>query len=225
MRDLLGSATPRLDRFLTWWYGQPDCEDPTPMGSGHRTPRPLGEWFEVTSRWSRPVARQNRVLDAESAWTEDGKLVFWVENQGVWLWAVDPTGDDPEVYDRENTPGQPWQPTGVALSVFLVHVAVFEAIMGAQAGASAAWITSQRLDQVLSPLSPIPGAAWRWPCPMHQLYAGDGLLAMAGPNYGAGETADTAAYREVFIAGRNLSAVSYLAKIDGVDWDWASWRQ
>ena len=60
---------------------------------------------------------------------------------------------------------------------------------------------------------------------MHQLYLGDGLLAMAGPNCGAGETPETAAHREVFVAGREPSAVSYLAKIDGVDWDWASWRE
>ena len=111
----------------------------------------------MTSRWSRPVASQNRVLDADSARVEDGKLVFWVENQGVWLWAVDPVGEDPEVYDRENVPGQLWQSTGVPLSAFLVHVAVFEAIWGAQTGAGAAWITPQRLDEILSPLTPIPG--------------------------------------------------------------------
>lgn len=112
----------------------------------------------------------------------------------------------------------------MTLSVFLVHVAVFEAIWNARVGASAAWITPQKLDEVPAPLTPIPGAAWRWPCPTHQLYAGDGLLAMAGPNYGHGETAETAEYREVFVAGRQPASVSYLANVHGIDWDWSSWH-
>ncbi|HZO69823.1 MAG TPA: hypothetical protein VFB74_32920, partial [Kribbellaceae bacterium] len=82
----------------------------------------------------------------------------------------DLAGDDPRVYDRENEPGRPWQLTGVTLSVFLVHVAVFEAVWNAPFGAVAAWITADRLEKVLAPLTPIPGAAWRWPSPLHQLY-------------------------------------------------------
>lgn len=224
MRDVLDCACPRLDRFLTRWYGQPDRGAAPAVQTGHRMPRPLCEWFQVVSRWSRPIAVQNRVLGVDEVWVEDGRLVFWVENQGVWLWGVDLEGDDPRVYDRENEPGRPWQPTSVTLSVFLVHVAVFEAVWNAQFGAVAAWITPDRLDEVLAPLTPIPGAAWRWPSPRHQLYVGDEVLAFAGPNYGAGETAETAEYREVFVAGAEPSAVRYLSTINNVEWDWASWR-
>src|SRR5207248_9673903 len=145
------------------------------------------------------------------------------ENQGVRLWAVDPDEDDGEVYDRENEPGRPWEPTGVPLSVFLVHVAVFEAVMAAACGASAAWITDDQLQHVLAPVTRIPRAAWRWPCPMHRLYACDGLLAMAGPNNGPTDVPDTAEYREVFIAGRDPSRVAYLKDIAGINWDWSSW--
>jgi hypothetical protein len=106
----------------------------------------------------------------------------------------------------------------------MVHVAVFETIFGARYGGTSAWIRPEQLSEVLAPLAPIPGTTWRWPSPGHQLYAGDGLLALAGPNHGPEETPETAEYREVFIAGRDRSAVQHLVGIDGVEWDWASWR-
>jgi hypothetical protein len=49
------------------------------------------------------VAIQNSVRDADSGWVEDGRLVFWMENQGVWLWGLDQTEDDLQVYDRETS--------------------------------------------------------------------------------------------------------------------------
>jgi hypothetical protein len=189
--ELRSPTPPRLDRFLTYWYGPADREPSDPAGGDRRLPRPLREWFEVTSQWSAPLAQQNTVLDGESVRIEDSKLVFWVENQGVWTWAVDPDADDGQVYDRESEADQPWQRTGVRLSVFLVHVAVFEAIFNARHGGTSAWIRPEHLSEVLAPLAPIPGTAWRWPSPGHDLYSGDGLLALAGPNDGPGETPET----------------------------------
>lgn len=223
MRDVLDCACPRLDDFLTRWYGKPDREARPVREADQRLPRPLQECFEVMTRWSRPLTVQNRLLDADQMWVDDGKQVFWVENQGVWLWGIDPVGADPAVYDRENEPGQPWEPTGVPLSVFLVQIAVFEAIAVAEYGAGAAWIKPEDLEKVLAPLTPIPGAKWRFPETMHQLYGGDDLLAQAGPNVGAGETPETAEYREVFVAGRIPSAVAYLQTVKNVEWDWHSW--
>ena len=195
MRELFEVEPDSLERFLTRWYGPPDGE---PVPASAALPRPLREWFEVTSRWSTPLTTQNRV--EREPWTDSGKLVFWVENQGVWLWATTPDGDDPPVFDRENEDGSPWLRTGERLSTFLLHVAVFEAVMGAVHGASAGWVPRDRLPEILAPLEPLPMPDWRWPPGAHRLYAADGLLALAGPNLEPGEAAEEAEWGEVFVA-------------------------
>jgi len=216
MRELFDVEADSVERFLVRWYGPPDREaGPVPNGS-IEVPRPLLDWYELKSRWSVPLVVQNRLLGPDEVHVEDGKLIFWVENQGVWLWACDCAGDDPAVFDRENEPGEAWQPTGVALSRFLLHVAVVEAIFGAPHGASAAWVTPAQLDAVLAPLRPLPMPAWRWPAAGHRLYAGEGLLAFAGPNAGPGETAETAAMREVWLAARG-EHLEYARSVEGVE--------
>lgn len=184
---------------------------------GEGIPRPLRDWFELTSRWTAPVTTQNRVLSSPRP--DQGKLVFWVENQGAWLWATTTDVDDPPVFDRENVDGQPWQRTGVPLSTFLLHVTVFEAIMGAPYGASACWVSPAQLAEILAPLRPLPMPDWRWPAAGHRLYAADGLLAFGGPNPGPGETAETAAMREVWLAADDPQRLVYLTEIVGVEWD------
>ncbi len=214
MRDLLHVDGDSLERFLSRWYGPPDRE---PAVDGDALPGPLRDWFALTSRWSTPVATQNRVLSRP--WLDDGKLVFWVENQGVWLWATTADGDDPPVYDRENVDGAGWQPTGEPLSTFLLHVAVFEAVMGARHGACAAWVSPAPFEEVLAPLHPLPMPDWRWPAGGHRLYAADGLLALGGPNPGPGETAETADLREVWVAADHPDRLAYLTRIENVAWD------
>lgn len=217
MHELFDVGPDSLHRFLVRWHGPPDREAVLPGGTGHGVPRPLREWIGRTSAWSKPLTTQNHLLDQPT--TEDDKLVFWVENQGVWLWAADRVGDDPPVHDRENLAGEPWRPTGVSLSTFLLHVAVFEAIMGSPYGAAACWVTPAELDSILAPLRPLPMPAWRWPTAGHRLHAGEGLLAFAGPNFGPDETAETATARNVWVTATEPRSLEYLVGIEGVGWD------
>ncbi|WP_143047164.1 hypothetical protein [Amycolatopsis xylanica] len=174
MRELFEVGPDSLERFLSRWHGPADRERAVVE---HDLPRPLREWFELTSCWTALDDTQNVVLKTPRL--EDGKLVFWLENQGVWAWAVDPVGDDPPVHDRENAVGVPWQPTGVPLSTFLLHVAVFEAIMGSANAANVFGLSEVR--EILAPLRTLPAADWRWPAEGYRLYAGDSTLAFAGP--------------------------------------------
>ncbi|PPK65025.1 hypothetical protein V5P93_004230 [Actinokineospora auranticolor] len=214
MRELFPVDGDSLARFLTRWYGPPDRQS---VLDGSRAPGPLRDWFEVTSRWSTPVATQNRVLS--EPWLEDGKLVFWEENQGAWSWAIDADGDDPPVYDRENVDGAVWQPTGEPLSTFLLHVAVFEAVMGSAFGACACVVSQAQWEGIVAPVHPLPMPDWRWPARGHRLYAADGLLAFGGPNPGPGETAETATAREVWVAADKPARLAYLTKIENLEWD------
>ena len=142
--------------------------DPGVLPTG-AVPPPLRTWFELTARWSRPLTTHNSVLTPERVRTEDGKRVFCVENQSVWAWGMETADDDPAVYDRLNEAGEEWLPTGVPLSVFLLHLAVFEAIMGAREPAVACSVSSAERDAVLEPLraldrlhylTVIPGLTW-----------------------------------------------------------------
>ncbi len=58
-------------------------------------------------------------------------IPFWVENQGTWVWAFDPTSKNSSVYEREpsDRPAR-WQRTGERLSDFLIHATIMETILG-----------------------------------------------------------------------------------------------
>lgn len=223
VRELLHPGLDSLVSFLTRWYGPADVPD-APVCADPRLPGPLRDWFSTVARWSTAVTAQNTVLDSRHMRLDAGKVVFWLENQGVWLWGFDPDTEelDPAVYDRENG-GRGWQPTGVDLSTFLLHVVVFEAVWMARYGAGTAYISPTRLAAVLAPMTPIPGACWRWPPPSTRFYAGPHLLAMAGSMDEPARPDEPA--REVIVAGTCAAAVSYLEQIDGVRWDSHSWDE
>jgi hypothetical protein len=218
MRALLGDPGPTLIEFLNAWHGPPDRKAALRVRYNRPVPEPLVEWFDVTSRWTRLISVQNRFVEPQRLFPEDGMVTFWVENQAVWLWAYRPGGSDPPVFDRENETGRPWTASGYRLKQFLVRVAVFEAIMGATHRASAAWVEQEQRDAILAPLKPLPGPAWNWPPGGSWLFAGDGLLALAGPNVVDGEDPKSAAW-DVFVAAREPELLAYLSDVAGVDWD------
>lgn len=181
MRSLLQTPGPSLREFLTAWYGPAD-KAPSPLPSSSvPVPSALTEWFETVSCWSAPVTVQNTVVPLDELEDEDGKVVFWVESEGVWLWAYDvrEASQDPAVFDRECEDDVPWTPSGLTLSSFLLQPAVFEAVMGAEHPAATDWIPADRLSEALAPLDPLPGPDWNWPANGSHLYAGDGLLGFA----------------------------------------------
>lgn len=124
------------------------------------------------------------------------KLVFWVKNEHEY--------------------GAAWRPTGERLSTFLLHVAVFEAVLGAAYGASACRVSAARVADILAPMRPLPMPEWRWPSGGCRLYAADGLLALAGGDGGPGETTAT---RAVWVAADEPGRLAYLREVDGVEWD------
>jgi hypothetical protein len=166
-------------RFLARWYGPPERAGGVPVAA-RGLPAPLRDWYAAAGRYAAPVTFHNTVLDPDEVEEDDGKCVFWVENQAVYEWAFDPGDDDPLVYERSTGDGEPWYPTGVRLSAFLVGVTVFEAVMGAGHRVDADGLTAGQLGAVLAPLRPLPLPG---PTVDAQLYAGDGVLAFAGAGW------------------------------------------
>ncbi len=147
-------------------------------------------------------------------------MVFYVENQGVWLWAYG-EGDDPHVYDRENEDGRAWQPSGASLSDFLFQMTVVETVLGTERGAGASDLSQPDFDRIVEPLTAVDMTPWRWPGPEHRLWLGDGDRGIRGrqrnPRHrgGAGESLGSLA------RGCRGLRLDYLDGLE-VDWDWNS---
>jgi hypothetical protein len=173
---LFDVADDSLARFLRAWYGEPDRTAATLTNP--QLPAALRTWYSLAASYSTPVTSHNVFLEPDRIAASDGMAVFWLENQDVYEWAFEADGAEPLVFERATVDGEPWHPTGVRLTPFLVSVAVFEAIMGAEQVLYRDSLSGSTRAALLAPLRPLPMPG---PTVGAQLYAGDGLLAFTGP--------------------------------------------
>jgi hypothetical protein len=193
------------ERFLDEWHG------PAPrarVDSSFTMPDPLRRFHELTLERPGAIVQNNVVPPEELELDGDGKLLFYYENQGVYLNATDPEVVDARVYGRFDE-NDPWLVEGDPLSRFLTAVVVFEAVLGAPEGASAAWVGPEERARALAPLERLPLAPWRWPDYPTPFYASDDLVAVGGPNVADGD--DT--YWSLFIGSRSAAPLAYLAPL------------
>jgi hypothetical protein len=240
LSEILAQPPPEaMEGFLASWYGPRTVESAAPKQVGSTAmPTPLRRFYDVIERWPDAIV-QNVVLAPpelphleQDEWAEtridDGKLVFYVENQGVCEWATSlEEADEARVWIRGDTLGRglsTWEREEPPLSAFLVQVLVFEAVVGASHGASVAWLDRPTLARVVEPLQRLPGGAWQWPSYPSEFYAGDRILAVAGPNPGPDETATTAEYVSLFLGAMDEDALAYLDAISQPNWEWFSRR-
>ncbi|WP_399895913.1 hypothetical protein ACGH7X_40335 [Streptomyces sp. BBFR51] len=217
MEELLNITSESLGRFLTRWYGDPDL--PISVNpDAVKMPPPLRFWHEIASQWSTPVTTLNHPLGPSELEIEDGKLVFWVENQGCWTWSTNINGDDSIVFDRQ--PGsdpEPWIPTGETLSEFLLHATVFEAIVGAPCQMYVENITEEVLSGIASNLRPLPLPHWRWPSTEVRILVGNSLLAQVSDSMVSDPNDKTRRF-DVSIAAPSAVALAPLSNLAGVPW-------
>lgn len=211
MADEPGDGFPTSLRvFLDAWYGPAGVTDQV---SESALPLPLAEWHRQAAERRRPIAVQNEVVldDAPKPWF--GKRPVYIENQAAWLWGVDPGDADGEVFERCNDAAGEWSGTGERLREFLLHVAVFEAVMGADACVSISSVTGTVLGSVTSSLRRVPVKPWRWPGPEHQLWYRDDVVAFTCANAFPNDYA-------VFVGARSENALAFLDRLElRVDYD------
>src|SRR5215469_10993716 len=118
--------------------------------------------------------RQNRVPDRREM--DDDMLLVGVENQAVWLWGVPDNGDNPPVWERENTPGADWTETGERLDEFLWHFTLADAVFG-RFGLGANDVSPICLARFTSAWAALPAKPWRWPGPSQAMWTWDSVLA------------------------------------------------
>jgi hypothetical protein len=85
-----------------------------------------------------------------------GKITFYIENQGVCVWATSADGEDPPVYKRMNEWDSPWVRESGSLSTFLIQALVLEAVFGAPFRASHDGLDARGLTELTRRLLPLP---------------------------------------------------------------------
>lgn len=221
LSNLLTCGPGAAERFLTDWYGAPARgRVETRATSEGPYPSPLRRLHELVA--GRPAAIVQNQLLAPPRLHND-RLVFYVENQGVYEWATEASaGNDARVWGREPDETE-WTEEEPTLSAFIIELLVFEAIMASTHGASVAWLPAERISDALDALEPFPFGSWRWPDYPTRFYAGsDRQLAVVMPNRVPSDPRDDVS---VLIAAQDSPALAYLDSIVDESWDHFSRRE
>ncbi len=172
-------------------------------------PSPLRWWYNLAG--NRLHGNFNRfVLPHEVEMDNDGRFVFLVECQGVYLWATEATSSDPAVWGRYNEPGEPWHNEGMLLSEFLIQECIFEGLMFAPYHGQIMALTKQQLDRILAPLTQLPFQPWHWPSFPLYFYAGHGVFAQVHPENNS-YTVEIGAHSEI--------PLQYLTMMEDLQWE------
>ena len=151
-KDTPSELLDELERFIIYWLGERKPEYGTPLEILDKLslPKPLYRLYAFCGRWPKPrsndwhspesvelFSTQDLLLRPESLrQTEDGKLEFLVENQGVWTLVTDPEGEDPPIWaDSEemgNQDGSTWTEICPSLTQLLVTFCLQELSFGAK---------------------------------------------------------------------------------------------
>ncbi len=200
--------------FLAAWYGPPDLPaGPTVPGAG-RLPRALREWYEITSRYARPVLFNCKVFPVDEACEYDGVIGFCMDDFEYQEFGFAPSDEDPPVLCRMVGGGEPWEPMaeGLTLSKFLHVLLAWESVEGARHAASADELTLDQLKVLLAPLRLLPG-----PKEVPTLYVGEGLLAHTWPNL------EAEGRWHLRLAARTDGLLGYAEAVPGVTFGPGEW--
>jgi hypothetical protein len=178
-----------LQQLVNYWHGPIQLEDgmsDIEIGS-MPLPLPLRWWYRWAGKRTEVMTGQNFLLmprDYENRHRmlalKDGRLFFYVENQGVYQWSTLPHGDDPPVFGRWECRGR-WAREKITLSEHLILMCLLEAVMcHAKYGASIEWLEEQRLDEIVKNIPPLAVRPWRWL--ETRFFIGHGVFVWAAEN-------------------------------------------
>lgn len=191
----LGTTSRTADRvaamrvFLERWHGAVAAAVPEDEDAGHAAiPGPLRVLHAHTAH--RPLCAQNRLVSSEElaqggrsrAHDDTSMLVFYVENQGVFRWAVDTNvGVDPPVWVQANDhgPAAPWRPEADSLSAFLLGLLVIEGTFGAPFGASQDGLDRRGMARLTKRMRPLPLPSWS--TTGTRVFGGGGVIGFSQP--------------------------------------------
>jgi hypothetical protein len=176
-----------LKSFLALWYKESINAAKISSNKQAETfkgllPAPLIGLHEFIGQNRSAFFPQNRLLPTTEIDLDTQEPVFYIENQGVYLWAFQKGSDNPPVMGKFIGHTQGWQVEEESLTAFLYQICIFEAIVGAPYGASVSSCTEEDLTEILAHWELIPYSAWRWPAYPTSFYIAGEALMVVSPN-------------------------------------------
>jgi hypothetical protein len=221
-----------LQQLVNYWHGPILPEDgmsDVEIGSSMPLPLPLRWWYRWAGKRTAVMSGQNIMRvprDYEHRHRmlalEDGRLIFYVENQGVYQWSRLPHGDDPPVFGRWERKGR-WAQEKITLSEHLILMCLFEAVScHAKYGASITWLSEDRLDEIVKNIPPVAIRPWRWLGT--RFFVGQGVFVLAAENrnpkekYRAGEKK----YYSVHVSAKTEHPLQFLKPFLDDKWEYVA---
>jgi hypothetical protein len=164
-----------LKQLVEFWHGSILPEDGIPVAEieNIQMPQILRWWYEWAGNRPDIMSGQNIFVKPSELQFHQGRVVFHVENQGVYLWSTLPGGEDPPVFGRYSDEQQ-WIPEGIQLSEHLINTCLFEGLLcHAPYSASVSHVSDEKLQELIKVIPPIPIKGWRWS-------GGSGFYTMRG---------------------------------------------
>jgi hypothetical protein len=212
-----------LHQLVEFWHGSIQPEDG--MSDTEMTslplPLPLRFWYRWAGKREEIMTGQNILLVPRDFQNKhrmlqviNGRLLFYVENQGVYQWATLQHGDDPPVFGRYEGRGR-WAREGVTLSEHLILMCLFEAITcHAKYKAFSTWVEEPKFREIVRQIPPLGVGPWRWIGAM--FFAGCGAFMDAHEN---GVVDGTKGY-SVSIGAKTPDPLQFLKPLMDKNWDY-----
>jgi hypothetical protein len=152
-----------LRTVVAYWHGAVGEGDGLSAEevAGVKMPGVLAWWYRWAGRRQEILCGFNELLLPESLQVEDGKLLFYGENQWTYRWGVDVDGEDPVVYGREDKK-YPWEAEGVRLSEHMLMACIFEMVMRAPYGAASGHVGPEVVRKMAEVVPAVAVGPWRW---------------------------------------------------------------
>jgi hypothetical protein len=214
-----------LQRLIEFWHGPIRPEDG--MTDAEMTsqplPLPLRWWYRFAGKGTEIMSGQNILFVPRDFQNRhrmlqivNDRLLFYVENQGVYQWSTLTEGDDPPVFSCFEGRGR-WAKERVTLSEHLILMCLFEAVMcQANYGASAAWLDEDQLAAVVAEVPPIAIRPWRWGGT--RFFAGQGAFVCVADN----PADDEKRWYSVSVGAKTEQPLQFLKPLVDEKWEWVA---
>ena len=171
--DLLNPRPDTFVSFIRAWRGEAGLS--ASELDGIRMPPLLRRYLGIAGRLPSAFLHLKAPHDYASVALPDGRIVFIVEEQGVFSFATEPDGDDPPVWIEHDDAD--WVREGERLGRFLLQHAIAEA---AATSPTCGWgrVAAAALPVVLDALPKLPLAPWHHPTGPLSFHAAERLLAL-----------------------------------------------
>jgi hypothetical protein len=201
-----------LQQLVHFWHGpiKPGDGMTDAELAGQPMPMPLRWWYRWAGKRSEVMSGQNFLFEPRDEHhkyrqlaVEDGRLNFYIENQGVYHWSTLPDGDDPPVFGRYKGT-DPWEQENVTLSEHLILACLFEALTGAEYRAWTDWLDEKKFAEIVARVCPVAIGTWRWMG--FRFFAGQGAFMCAGESL----EFDGRMWRSVWIGAKTAHPLQFL---------------